>query len=137
MKITKWRPDTCDCEIDYQWDDSIDLKDRTHTISKIVKACDHHKNLLIKVEHYNVVVDENTRKNKVFGQILKNCPNAVEEVDDGNGNMVKKLKIGKKYEWSFDKDRNLVVNLNGFTESDKNSLKSVSQSLFGSKVKFN
>src|SRR5919109_3126343 len=32
IQTTKWHPDTCGCEIDYQWDDTTPEATRQHTI---------------------------------------------------------------------------------------------------------
>lgn len=40
--ITTWRPDTCECEVQYSWDDSVPAEERVHSLHKVVKACAEH-----------------------------------------------------------------------------------------------
>ena len=129
-----WKPDTCDCEIEYEWDDSVLTEQRVHTVSKIIKCCDAHKNLTDKVQNYNTVVNENTRKNILYGKILE-IPSLVQERTKENGEKIKELKEGLEYRWSFDKDRNLEVELVGFGTEEKNIVKDLAQTNFGNKVK--
>ena len=127
-----WKPDTCKCQIEYQWDDLVDVKDRVHTVSKIIYACPVHQGNT-KEECYDTVLDENQRKNILHGEILK-IPTVVQEKIQDDGNTIKELKAGLKYDWSFDKDRNLEVDLVGFSGTDKNTVEILASSLFGSKV---
>jgi len=124
IKKTTWSPDTCDCKIEYEWDSDVAEKDRTHSVSKILKVCDAHKNLVGDSAKYNQVLDENQRKNIVYGKIIDNITDVVDEklVD---GKTVKELKIGVNYGWSFDKDRNLVLDLTGFSSSNKTELENL------------
>lgn len=41
IQTTRWRPDTCACVIDFQWDDTTPDIGRVHTASYI-EACDPH-----------------------------------------------------------------------------------------------
>ena len=135
IKTTLWRPDTCECEIEYSWDDAQSEDIRTHTISNVLKACTAHAGETDKIVHYNKVLDENKRKNIVLGQILENTPTAVETVIQDDGSSIKKLKAGKEYKWFFDAQRNLVIDLVGFTLLEKNSVKTITDSLFPGKIK--
>jgi hypothetical protein len=64
IKYTLWSPDTCGCQIEYSWDDSIDVKDRVHTCVSIRKKCEKHTHLNDKHEHFKQVLKENQDKNK-------------------------------------------------------------------------
>ena len=134
IKITRWKPDTCDCIIDYQWDDQSDENNRVHTVSNVVARCSAHQALTTIVDVYNAVRDENSRKNIIYGQIIKNLSSAVEEVIQEDGSRIKRLKSGRDYKWSFDKDRNLVIDLVGFVQQEKDVISSLVSSEFGSKV---
>ena len=135
IKITRWRPDTCDCELEYEWDDSQSEDVRTHTISNVLKACPAHAGEPDKVKHYNNVLGENQRKNIVFGKILESVPTATRDKLQEDGSTVKDLKLGKEYKWSFDAQRNLVIDLVGFTAGEKLEVKTLSDNLFPNKVK--
>lgn len=135
LKVTRWRPDTCECELEYQWDDTESEDIRTHTIANVVKACSAHALVVDKTQHYSKVLDENQRKNIVLGEILEKVPSAVEEVEQEDGTIVKKLRRGKEYKWSFDENRNLIVDLVGFTSQEKLAVKGLTDVRFPNKVK--
>jgi len=124
-QYTTWRPDTCDCELTYEWDDSLPLNKRTHAIHTINKSCLAHSALSVKTEHYDKVIEENKRKNILYGKILDNIPSAVNEKVNDDGTITKTLKLNKEYKWSFDNDRVLVVELIGFTNAEKNIIKAL------------
>lgn len=132
QKITTWRPDTCGCEIEYSWDDTQSEDVRTHSAHKINKACEFHSG--DKDTHYGVVLDENKRKNLVYKDIIENISTAVTQKEQEDGTMVTVLKKGKEYKWSFDADRNLVVELIGFTKQEKDALKVLTDQKFPGKV---
>jgi hypothetical protein len=130
-----WKPDTCDCQIEYEWDDSQSEAVRTHTCSRVIKACSYHEKYPDKNENYSVVVDENRRKNLLYKHIIDNVSGAVDEKIQSDGSAVKELKKGLEYKWSFDEDRNLVVDLAGFSAAQKNEIKTLASNNFGEKVK--
>ena len=105
LRVTRWSPDTCGCVYEYEWDDSVPQEQRTHTLKKAIKLCEHHKT---RIKPYDDVVSENTGKNIVFGEAQKIKPELT--VDD--------------YTWSFDKDRKLTAGFLGkLTAADKANLK--------------
>ena len=129
-----WRPDTCDCELVYEWDDALDENSRVHTISAVNKTCPAHSSITDKTKHYNTVLEENKRKNILYGKILENMPTAVEEITQEDGSVAKQLKKGRDYKWSFDAERVLQVDLVGFTIAEKDALKILADDLFPNKV---
>ena len=135
IKVTKWRPDTCGCEIDYQWDDAQNEDVRTHTVFEVIKACPAHSGETDKNIHYAKVLDENKRKNIVLKEILDKIPSLVIEKEQEDGTLIKVLKKGVEYKWSFDVQRNLEVNLVGASLAEKNVLKTIVNIKFPNKVK--
>jgi hypothetical protein len=107
-QITRWGPDTCECVIEYEWDDAVPDSQRTHTISKIVSKCSAHSKLSDGETHFLNVLDENTTKNKAFEIVKSKAPT----LDPDN------------FKYSFDKDRKLVVDVAnlGLKASDKTTL---------------
>lgn len=115
-QITRWSPDTCECVIDYEWDDSQDENTRTHSFKRTIRACPEHKALAGK-PHYDQVLSENTRKNITFDVIQKAHPQVTPD----------------NYLWFFDKDRVLQVSLVGvdLPEAAKKGLQTALDARFG------
>lgn len=134
QQITRWKPDTCECIIEYSWNDAENENIRTYTVHNISRSCFAHVNLADKIQHYEIVKNENTRKNIIFGEILKNVSTVVEEITQEDGTRIKKLKPGLKYEWSFNADRKLIIDLVGFTLTEKNTINNLANTLFPNKV---
>jgi len=42
IRTTRWYPDTCDCIVEYQWDDDVPEAEREHRISRMVAQCAEH-----------------------------------------------------------------------------------------------
>lgn len=107
--VTRWSPDTCQCIVEYSWDDSTPAKDRVHTFSRLVKSCEVHKNLNTELDVYNAIKEENPRKNISLNIILNHsdAPSALFDIVNGN----RQLKDTIKYKWSWigSQDRELDV----------------------------
>jgi len=130
MKITTWRPDTCDCELNYEWDETVAQDKRVHTINSI-SVCIAHKNIATKEQIWDKVREENTTKNIVLGLILDNFPNLVSESQNENGDTVKRLKQGIEYKWEFDENRNLIIDLQSASGVEKSVLLTFLKDKFG------
>ncbi len=131
INVTRWRPDTCKCDIEYSWDTEVPQDERVHTWSKTNKLCPAHINLTGKA-HYDKVLEENQRKNKVHGLVLDNVSALVDEKTQDDGSTVKELKPRVKFGWSFDYDRNLIVDFTGMTAPQKMVLQDLVDTMFGS-----
>lgn len=132
IHTNRWRPDTCGCVIEYQWDDSVSEDKRVHT-PKNVSPCLHHKSGT-KEEKFDKVVEENQRKNKFLSHIMENMPEVVEERSNVDGSISKRLKDSIEYTWSFDDQRNLKVDLKGLAETGRTKLKQLASSFKQGKV---
>ena len=118
LNITKWRPDTCGCEIDYQWDADEPVETRTHTATNVV-TCPAHSGTTVEV--HTKLLKENQGKNKAIGKIMEDVDMADDVVDE-KGNVTKKFKPGKDVKWSFDANRVLELDIIGVDEAKKQSL---------------
>lgn len=116
IRVTRWSPDTCDCVLEYEWDDAQDENTRQHKFKGIVKRCSSHSFVSGK-DVYNEVLSENTRKNVVFAEAQKVLPELAPE----------------NYNWSFDKDRKLKVGFLGVAMDSmkKKQLQDLTDSKFG------
>ena len=65
--INRWSPDSCGCVIDYSWDDADPPEARAHSFENSVKSCPAHAAHHGKAKHWDVVADENQRKNVTLG----------------------------------------------------------------------
>lgn len=96
LKTTRWSPDTCDCVLEYEWDDSLPENQRTHSFKGTVRLCEHHKSLAAD-KACSAAVSENTRKNIAFGETQKIRPDlTIEDYTwsfEGTG-ADRKLKVG-------------------------------------------
>lgn len=129
IQTTHWSPDTCGCVFDYQWDDTLSGDERVHTVSKIVHTCSEHQ--IVKLNpsgHFSVVVDENVRKNKVYGKFTENT----DIYDASIGDF--KSGISLLFSWSgTDYARILTASVSGFNlkGSEKNTLQTWCNDTFG------
>jgi len=111
--LTKWSPDTCGCKLVYETDDEHPELD-TKAVETI-KACPFHEGLDIG-KHFDTVLEENQRKNRFEGMIHKNVPEVI-DTKIIEGKEVKHMKDMYQYKWSFDADRNLVVDVKDFPKT--------------------
>ncbi len=65
IRTTTWRPDTCECVLEYSWDNATSEASRAHSFVRVVSFCPAHS-LLAGVSLYNAVVSENQRKNRTY-----------------------------------------------------------------------
>lgn len=67
LHTTRWRPDTCGCTIEYEWDDAQPEDARVHHLSKI-SQCEHHAHL-DGPGAFEGVKGENRGKNKALAKL--------------------------------------------------------------------
>jgi hypothetical protein len=108
-RITTWSPDTCECVLEYEWDDAVPENERTHAIVNVVKKCEFHQHHSDKDAHFDDVLNENRHKNQVLAEILKNLPEDEKNISVKNGRNVTTFKVNPK--WKFDENRVLQVEL--------------------------
>lgn len=101
IQTTRWKPDTCDCVIEYDWDDSMESDKREHALKSINKCAFHNK--LDDITAFETVMPENVLKNNAVIEVLASLP--VLKVED-----VKFL---------YDSDRLLTLTIEGINALDK------------------
>lgn len=114
VKTTLWRPDTCGCEVLYDWDtdDPEDMRD--HTLNSIPKKCEFHA-LLSDVDCYETILNENITKNLIVNQIANADPESYQATTldgvlrfDKNNNPIVDPSLVK---YEFDSERtSLIIN---------------------------
>lgn len=93
-QITTWRPDTCGCEIEIEWDDTVPQETRTHSQGKIISKCKAHMGVTDK-DVLKELFDENQTKNRTISKIAEVMGYTHKDIMDG------------KIEYNFDGQRKL------------------------------
>lgn len=75
IKTNKWHPDTCGCQILFEWDSDVEPDDREHSPIETFNGestvrCNVHKDLSDISELYAVVKAENMAKNISSNQLV-------------------------------------------------------------------
>ena len=65
IKRTRWFPDTCSCQIDYEWDDALPPDARIHKPVSAI-ACGRHS-----ADPHAMVTAENTNKNRAIAAAVQ------------------------------------------------------------------
>lgn len=91
VRRTRWSPDTCDCVLEYEWDDSEPEDQRTHAFAVADAVCTHHQVHDNRSQLFDAVAEENTRKNKAVNALVGAAPRLVDHPPsfafDGNRNV--------------------------------------------------
>lgn len=133
IKITRWSPDTCGCELEYRWDDSVPDNQRTHTLDNYVRQCSAHSSLANDNDRYNSILDENPRKNIALLDALNNVSGLRDVTADGGF----VLKPNINYNFSFTgtaPNRVLNISFSGIslTTQQRNGIQAALNARFGS-----
>lgn len=134
IRTTRWSPDTCKCVLEYTWDDTQSENTRTHNISNVVSKCPVHQTLNTNTDIWNVIMEENPRKNNAFKHFLDRAPTSIYDLDiDG---VTRKLKgnISVDFNWSGTvPNRVLTITVTGTTlnNSQRNGIQNFLNNQFG------
>lgn len=136
IQRTRWSPDTCDCIIEYEWDDAEPSETRNHNLSTYVKRCSDHAigNIPTDSNRFDVVKEENVRKNNGLDTILQNAPTSLFDIDAESGSRVFKRGITVNWTWTGTApNRNIAISITGITltTQQKNNLKTFLDNRFG------
>ena len=102
VKTTRWRPDTCDCILEYEWDDSLPNDQIVITYKNTVSQCSFHANLNgnNKKDTYDAVNEENKRKNGTITELITRLQSDFGEADPQTGSITLKRGINVSWDWS-------------------------------------
>lgn len=134
IKITTWSPDTCDCVLAYEWDDSVAENQRTHSLYNVIRRCPDHQSLGTNQTVFSTVLEENPRKNVTRQLILDNAPTSVYDVDIESGTRDFKKGITASWSWSgVAPNRVLTLTVTGITltANQKNAIQTKINERFG------
>ncbi len=132
MKSTKYSPDTCECIVEYTWDDQVEEASRTHDFSKIQKACPDHAGLT-GATLYDTLLKENSTKNKLRQEIIDSITRLTKKITVADGSEVDDLDVD--FNWSFtgnDANRQLNLTMTQLTDPEKTQLQSFMDGLSNS-----
>lgn len=107
---TRWRPNTCDCVIEYTWDSTSDPATRVHTPSAIVQTCSRHATIVTLVSRWAQLTEENPRLNKLITRAQSSFPALFTAEGAFLGS------------WSFDANHVLNVTLPGVTTNQRTTI---------------
>lgn len=126
MHTTRWSPDTCGCVVEYEWDDKEPPEERTHSIIGALQRCPRHALLSAHSDHWTVLTEENSRKNRLLEHLLDNDPALSEKDPEGNP----RLKDGA-VSWNFDDSGTLHVVVPSLGAQAKATAQRATESKFG------
>ena len=116
LKTTRWKPDTCRCEIEYEWDTEESPNTRAHNLKRLLKKCPDHAGV-VESKVLATITVENSMKNHILKEILDNNESLREQAYNGSGQPSGfNLKTDLNYEWNFegkDEERTLKVSIMG------------------------
>lgn len=134
-----FRPDTCGCELHYEYDSSIGPNHDTDLITNDIYTdpngqqrqtikCLAHQAIADMVTLKNTVhLGENVRKNKFIDAAMKLYPTSFPIATTADGQTIDYSKLS----WNYDTQRVLNVTIAGLTKPQKNSLQSTADTEFG------
>lgn len=105
MTTNRWKPDTCACVIEYEFDETLADDVRTHSLKNIQK-CQYH-NDPDDAQAFIRANRENNDKNFAIGEVLK----AYSQVKDD------------QIKWQYDLNRKLTITVpSSLKKADKDAL---------------
>lgn len=119
--ITRWRPDTCSCVLELEWDDEVPEAEREHTAVKVERCGVHQHDGEPHQAVFETVLTENRQKNEVHQHLIQTADESLVEVGERGARRL-------KYEpcFTFDQDRNLQV---AFAEAPAEALDAIRAAL--------
>lgn len=102
IKTTRWSPDTCDCVLEYDWDDSVPDNQIITSYKTTVNQCSNHLHLTgnNKKDTYDSVNEENKRKNGTITELITKMQSDFGEADPQTGAITLKKAINVSWVWS-------------------------------------
>ena len=99
IRTTTWRPDTCGCVIEYDWDDAVPAAARVHSFRSCGRCAIHQALAPTDAAAYALVEAENKDKNRAVAAAIAAVPRLAGRHDE--------------VAWAFDGARALDIVLPG------------------------
>jgi hypothetical protein len=134
IRTTRYSPDTCDCIIEYTWDDTIPEDSIVLTLDQVKTRCAAHAGMANNTDVYTTVTEENSRKNLAHRNLLDNGPNIIYDIDASSGTRVFKKGIRISWNWTGTvPNRMLTITLTGITltTNQRNNAQTALNTRFG------
>lgn len=114
LNLTRWSPDTCDCQIEFLWHKDSAEDDRyAHGLS--IRSCPIHEKVgTCAHTHFEHILGENQHKNHAYAHIVRHLPQHHVTVRE-DGTRDPKLRITH----SYSPDRELHFDLFHIPEVDR------------------
>jgi len=82
---TRWQPDTCQCDLTYEWDDEVNPP--VFELVEIHRRCPFHS-LITLADGLGIVGNHNRNKNRIIGKIVETQSDLIDKIqwnyDDNN-----------------------------------------------------
>lgn len=106
IQVTTWKPDTCGCIVQYEWDDLTSEDVRIHSLRAMDNICNEHMGLSDQ-EVFDALFHENTCRNIALGIISNKFSALTKQVVDNEGNISTAFQNGKKPIHSFNQVKSI------------------------------
>lgn len=63
IEVGEWRPNHCQCVIEFEYDDAVPVDQRLHTVHAVLNRGPEHASILVASALYQATRDENVRLN--------------------------------------------------------------------------
>lgn len=97
IRSTIWKPDTCKCVVEYNWDDSVELTPETTTVKNAIHKCEYHNHILDNELWLDTLFAENQNKNRVINALIEKFPDKnFNFIYDNNRKLIIKTDLKQK-----------------------------------------
>ena len=129
-KTTIAKYDTCQCVIEYTWDDTLSETNRVHTLSNVFNKCPAHS-LTSDNNLFSLLLEENKRKNDALQIALDNGPSTLYDIK--NSLRLIKETVVFSFIWSGTApNRVLTISFSvSLTNTQKTTIRNALNSRFG------
>lgn len=116
LTTREWKLDTCECIVEYSYDDSLPNDQVVYNANKVIHKCPDHQSINTNSGLWNVLTEENPRRNIARKILLNNAPASVYDLRPDGVSRMFKPGVDVDFKWSGTvPDRVLTITLIGVT----------------------